>query len=425
LADEDILSDDLLRQLMSVGETDILVGIHTHNNAKTVGRVVQAIREGLLKFFPRERVAILNVDGGSQDGTTDLVRAAAISDVRDATPFYALRTLHCISSQYDNVPTAGKAMHIVVAASDLLRVKACAIVAPESFEIQPDWMNRLVRPIYREHYDFVAPVYGRQRFEGMLVTNLMYPMTRAVYGKPIREPRPGEFAFSDRLASQLIGHELWNQDAGRLGPEVCFTVSALADDARIFQTFLGPKGHVDHQPADLVSALRQTVAPLFWSMEATYDWWNTIGVLQTLPSDGPEFEVGMDPVQVDLTRLHQMFASGVVDLQDVLKSILSASTLAQLQAAAASGENNSQYTDELWVKVVYEFAASYHRSVINRDHIIQALAPLYRGRTYAFLTENMKASKEELQTHIEALCQAFERQKPYLLELWTAQERGS
>ena len=133
----------------------------------------------------------------------------------------------------------------------------------------------------------------------------------------------------------------------------------------------------------------------------------------------------MDPVHVDLTRLRQMFASGVTDLQDVLRSIVSASTLAQLQSAATNDGNNFQYTDELWVKVVYEFAASYHRSVINRDHIIQALAPLYRGRTYAFLTENMKASKEELQTHIEALCQAFERQKPYLLELWTAQERGS
>ena len=425
MADEDILSDDLLRQLISVGETDILVGIHTHNNAKTIGRVVQAVREGLLKHFPRERVAILNVDGGSQDGTTDLVRAAAISDVGDATPFYALRTLHCISSQYDSVPSAGKAMHIVVAASDLLRVKACAIVAPESFEIQPDWMNRLLRPIYGEHYDFVAPVYSRQRFDGMLVTNLMYPMTRAVYGKPIREPRPGEFAFSDRLVSDLVGHELWNQDAGRLGPEVCFTVSALADDARIFQTFLGPKGHVDQGPADLVPALRQTVAPLFWSMEATFDWWNTIGVLQALPSDGPEYEVSMDPVHVDLTRLHQMFTSGVTDLQDVLRSIVSASTLAQLQSAATNEGNNFQYTDELWVKVVYEFAASYHRSVINRDHIIQALAPLYRGRAYAFLTENLKASKDELAMHIESLCQTFERQKPYLLELWTAQERGS
>lgn len=425
MADEAILSDDLLRQLISVGEADILVGIHTHNNAQTISRVIQAVREGLLKFFPRERVAILNLDAGSQDGTTDLVRAAAISDVRDTTPFYALRTLHCISSQYDPAPSAGKAMHIVVAAADLLRVKGCAIVAPESSEIQPDWMNRLLRPIYREHYDFVAPVYCRQRFDGMLVTNLMYPMTRAVYGKPIREPRPGEFAFSERLVGDLIGHELWNQDAGRLGPEVCFTVSALADDARIFQTFLGPKGHVDHQPADLVPALRQTVAPLFWSMEVTYDWWNTIGVLQAVPSDGPEYEVGMDPVHVDLTRLHQMFASGVADLQDVLKSILSPSTLAQLQSAAALDSSNFQYSDELWVKVVYEFAASYHRSVISRDHIIQALAPLYRGRAYAFLTENLEASKDELVTHIEALCQSFERQKPYLLELWTAQERGS
>ena len=425
MADEDILSDDLLRQLMSVGETDILVGIHTHNNAKTVGRVVQVIREGMLKFFPRERIAILNVDARSQDGTAELVRAAAISDVGDATPFYALRTLHCISSQYNNVPSAGKAMHIVVAAADLLRVKGCAIVAPESSEIQPDWMNRLLRPIYREQYDFVAPVYCRQRFDGILVTNLMYPMIRAVYGKPIREPRPGEFAFSDRLVSELIGHELWNQDAGRLGPEVCFTISALADDARIFQTFLGPKGHADYQSADLVPALRRTVAPLFWSMEATFDWWNTIGVLQALPSDGPDYEVSMDPVHVDLTRLRQMFASGVTDLQDVLRSIVSASTLAQLQSAATNDGNNFQYTDELWVKVVYEFAASYHRSVINRDHIIQALAPLYRGRAYAFLTENLKASKDELAMHIETLCQTFERQKPYLLELWTAQERGS
>jgi hypothetical protein len=120
-----------------------------------------------------------------------------------------------------------------------------------------------------------------------------------------------------------------------------------------------------------------------------------------------------------------MFASGVVDLQDVLKSILSASTLAQLQFVAALDETNFQYSDELWVKVVYEFAASYHRSVINRDHIVQALAPLYRGRAYAFLTENLNASRDDLAEHIEALCRTFERLKPYLLECWTAQEGGS
>ena len=424
MADENILSDDLLRQLISVGEVDILVGLHTHNHAKTIGHVVQVIREGLLRYFPRERVAILNADGGSTDGTPDLVRAASISDARNASTLPTLRTLHCVSGQYSGDPSNGQAMHIVAAAADLLRAKACSVIAPESSEILPEWIDRLLRPIYRENFDFVTPVYRRHRFEGMLVTNLMYPMTRALYGKSIREPRPGEFAFSDRLATQLVGHELWNSDAGRLGPEVCFTMIALAEGLPIFQTFLGPKGRLEQQSSDLVPALRQALAPLFWSMEQTYASWSVNGEPQVVPTVGPEYEVTMDAVAIDRERLHQMFCSGVVDLESVLKSILLPNTLERLQSAAALEEDNFQYPDELWVKVVYEFAAAYHRSVISRDHIIQALAPLYRGRAYAFLMENLNASQEDTEAHIEALCVRFEHLKPYLLELWTAQEGG-
>ena len=36
MADESILSDDFIRQLIDVGEVDILVGVPTHNDAKTV-----------------------------------------------------------------------------------------------------------------------------------------------------------------------------------------------------------------------------------------------------------------------------------------------------------------------------------------------------------------------------------------------------
>lgn len=424
MADENILSDDLLRQLISVGEVDILVGLHTHNHAKTIGHVVQVIREGLLRYFPRERVAILNADGGSQDGTPDLVRAASISDVGGANTFHTLRTLHCVSSQYGSVPSAGQAMHIVIAAADLLRARACAVIAPESSDILPEWIDRLLRPICREHFDFVAPIYRRHRFEGILVTNLLYPMTRALYGKRIREPRPSEFAFSARLAGELVESELWGNDAGRLGPEVCITMASLSDGLRVSQTFLGAKGHLDQPSSDLIAALRQTVGPLFWSMEQYGAPWSGINEVQAVPTAGPEYEVTAEAVNVDRQRLHQMFCSGVVDLEQVLASILSPATLAQLQTAAAVEEEEFHYTDELWVKAVYEFAASYHRSVINRDHILQALAPLYRGRAYAYLTENSTASQEDLEAHNEALCLTFERLKPYLLGLWAAQERG-
>ena len=59
LAEDSFLTDDFLRQLINVGEVDILVGLPTHNNAKTVGPIVQSIQAGILRDFPRERAAII------------------------------------------------------------------------------------------------------------------------------------------------------------------------------------------------------------------------------------------------------------------------------------------------------------------------------------------------------------------------------
>src|SRR5438105_8241959 len=117
---------------MNVGEVDILIGVPTFNDAKTVGQVVQAIRAGLLKYFPRARSVIINADGGSRDGTQDLVRAASISDLSISADVHALRTLHSISTQYENGPSNGAALHTIFAAADLLQTKACAVISPES-----------------------------------------------------------------------------------------------------------------------------------------------------------------------------------------------------------------------------------------------------------------------------------------------------
>ena len=117
-------------------------------------------------------------------------------------------------------------------------------------------------------------------------------------------------------------------------------------------------------------------------------------------------------------QLYQMFTSGVSELQPVLKSILSPQTLLEIQNTTRAAEDNFLYSHELWVKTVYEFAASYHKSVINRDHIIQAMAPLYRGKMYTFLVENRDASGEEVEANVEALCRTFEGLKPSLLERW-------
>jgi glucosylglycerate synthase len=422
LAEESFLSDDFLRQLINVGEVDILVGLPTHNNAKTIGSIVQTIRSGILRCFPRERAVIINADGGSRDGTPELVTGVSIDDVRRASNIYALRTLHSISTTYASSPASGLALRTILTAADLLRAKACVVISPESEKLESDWLADLLRPVYRDGFDLVTPTFRRHKFEGLLITNLVYPMVRALYGVRIREPYTPEFGFSGPLGSQFLGHYVWNDGADGDGVELRFTLAAITGGNRTCQAFLGDKDHVERRAADLVPALRQTAGALFSALEPDFPVWSGVAGSQPIPTSGADQKVLLEPLRINRKRLREMFTVGVAELDSVFQSILSPSTLAELQRIAQLGEEEFHYPAELWVKTVYEFAASYQKSVISQDHIIQALAPLFRGRTYTFVIENRNASADEVENNIEALCLEFERLKPYLLQIWKSRE---
>jgi len=417
LAEEVLLNDEFLRQLMNVGEVDIVVGLPTYNNAKTIEPVVRAIQAGILKCFPRERVVIIGADGGSQDGTRDLVTGISIDDVWRASKVYALRTLPVVTTEYGHGPEHRLALRTILSAADLLRARACVVISPDSTTIEADWLQHLVQPIYKEDFDLVAPVYRRQKFAGLLMRNLLYPMTRAVYGSGIREPYASEFAISGRLATDFLGNEDWNGDGARSGPEIFVTIMAITGKYKVCQSFLGVKPAQDRS-SDLVEAMRRTVGPLFSSLDGKFGYWSSVTSCQQVPAFGPQSEVTLEPLTVDLARIREMFVTGVGELDAVFKSVLTESTLADLRRIAALDLSSFRYPAEMWAKTVFEFAASYHKSVISRDHIVQALVPLYRGRALTFLLENQEASAEEVERSVESLCGEFERLKPYLLEVW-------
>jgi len=422
LAEESFLTDDFVRQLIDVGEVDILVGLPTHNSAKTIGSIVHAIQSGILRGFPRERAVIINADGGSRDGTPQVVTGIAIDDVRPAANLHALRTLHSISTRYANSPASQVAFRTILAAAELLRAKACVMISPESVNIEPEWIFKLLRPIYHDGFDLLTPTYRRHKFEGLLITNLLYPMTRALYGLRIRETYSPEFAFSGRFGSQFLAQNIWNDGTGGAGVELRFTLAAITGKFRICQSFLGEKSHIERHAADLVPALRQTVGTLFSALEADFPIWSVVAGSRPVPTTGADQELVMDPLRINRKRLREMFTTGVAELESVFQSILAPSTLAELQSIARLGEEEFRYPAELWVRTVYEFAASYWKSVISRDHIIQALAPLFRGRAFTFLMENRNSSAQDVENNIEGLCLEFERLKPYLLQLWKSGE---
>ena len=422
MEDGNFLSDDFLRQLINVGEVDILVGLPTHNNATTVDSIVHTVRDGILRNFPRERVVIINADGGSRDGTPELITGISIDDVRRASTVYALRTLHAISTKYASTPNSEVALRTILAAAELLRAKTCIVISAETESITPEWISNLVRPVYYEGFDLVSPAYRRHKFDGLLMTNLLYPMIRALYGVKVREPYMPEFGFSGRLGSQFLGQNRWDDRIGEDGTELRLTLAAVTGGFRVCQSFLGKKDPVERRAADLIPALRHSVGVLFSVLEPDFNVWSTVSGTQEIPTIGTGPEVALDPLRVNRKRLWDMFVKGVSELESVFQTILSPPTLAELKRIAGLREQEFRFPEELWVKTVYEFAAAYQKSVINRDHIIQALAPLFRGRVFTFVVENRSGSASDVEKNIESLCLEFERLKPYLLEIWKSKQ---
>jgi hypothetical protein len=405
---------------MNVGEVDLLVALPTHNRAGTIANVVQAVRLGLLNVFPRERAALLIADFGSHDGSLDLAlqASASLPDGR----LQALRTFHTVTAECGRAGTPSF-YRLLLATADLLRARACAVIAP-SENMTSEWVGHLLAPIYRKNYDLVLPLYRRHKFDGLLLRTLLYPMVSAVCGKRIHEPYCTELGFSCKLGEESVLSDNWSRTVDEeSGTELTLVLSAITNGFRPCEVFLGPKE--DASTTDLVPALRQTVGTLFSFLDANSSHWEKIQGAEPVPIEigAPEFT--SEQARINPHRMYGMFQSGVHDLRDVLSSVLTPQTLSQLTECANQPNDTFRFADDLWAKTIYEFAASYHRSVISRDHIIQALAPLYRGKIYEFLTTNHQASIPEIEERVEAICAAFERNKPYLSQLWNGNGGGT
>jgi hypothetical protein len=401
---------------------DILVGMSSLNAANTVSHALDAIEESFQRNFVRQRVVIVNVGGGDKDEEDVVAEGHGNLTEKVRLPgILSLRTRHRVTANVSGTASPGVALRTVLAAADLLRARACAVVSPATSNLTPDSVANLLRPIYREKFDFVAPLYTRNKYQGLLARNLLYPMSRALFGCAIRELFSDEWGFSGRLAALCLNQDVWHEEAIQARPEAWMAISAISSDFRCCQAFLGEKPQATRGlGTDIVEVLRQTVGTLFWCLEARQSWWLDRGKPQPVPTFGPEHELSSDPTDLDRNRIFEMFRSGVTELEPILSSILDPETHAEIKGIVSLAEGKFRFKSDLWVRTLYDFAASYHHAVITRDHLVQALAPLYRGMTYSFLVEHSDSSPAEMEAASEMLCGEFELQKPYLMERWKA-----
>lgn len=417
--DEHVLPPSLAEELRELAPVDILVGIPSFNNAHTIGHVVRAIQAGFAKYFPDARTLLLNSDGGSTDDTQEVVRTTSLSDFGTILAAHPVHAVHRIVTPYHGVPGKGSALRTVFAAANALGASSCAVVDADLRSITPEWLDLLLSPVYRHGFDFVAPLYRRHKYDGTITNSIVYPLTRALYGKRVRQPIGGEFGFSGSLARHFLEHDVWHSDVARFGIDIWMTTTAITSGCGVCQSFLGAKIHDAKDPGvDLSEMLTQVVSSVFSLMEDHEPLWKGVHESEAVPLFGFEHTVGLEPIRVDVGRMVGNFRSGARDLASIWERILAPDTFSLVQNLVGASDERFRLPAPLWVKVVYDFAAAYHNPAINRDHLIRSLTPLYLGRTASFVNESEDADAAQVEDIIEGVCREFEDQKTYLVQRW-------
>ena len=130
-------------------------------------------------------------------------------------------------------------------------------------------------------------------------------------------------------------------------------------------------------------------------------------------------------VAVDHEKLIESYRLGYRELRDIWTRVLPPRTIIDLRRLMDGPAASFRLDDELWARIVYDFAIGYRLRVLAREHVLRSLVPLYLAWFASFIVEVRDLSADEVELRLERLCTAFEAQKPYLISKWRWPERLS
>ena len=455
-----VLTPTVRDQIARLGSADIMVGIPSFKNAATIGYVVRAAQAGLVQYFPDLRPVVVNSDAGSPDGTGRVVVETEppeyVEEILLTRPNHKLERVSLTYPEIDGVGGKGAALRTIFEIAAALDVQALVVVDSDLRSIVPEWIELLSGPILKGGYDYVSPLYARYKYDGTITNTVTYPLTRALYGKRIRQPIGGDFGVSGDLVRHYLTLDDWTDDVSKFGIDIWMTTSALTGWYAICQTRLGAKIHDPKDPgADLGPMFRQVVGTILRLAATHPENWLSIHGSHDVPAYGFERIIDPPPLEVNTLRLLSEFHAGSLTLAEMWRSMLSpdsvdavlelaeeagrlgdaaraklgiggdvastsATTLEMAEAASAF-----HFPDDLWARVIYDLVLTARNPPHPLESLVAALVPIYFGRVGSFVIENRHITTEQAEERVERQAREFELLKPYLVQRWTGATDGA
>jgi len=175
-----------------ITKADLVVCIPSYKEADSIAFPVEKASEGLVKYFPDHRSVIINCDNDSPDGTK-----GAFLNTPTQVPKIYLSTPAGVKGKGNNF------RNLFQKVVDL-EAQAVVVVDADLKSVTPEWIKRLGEPLFTD-YTYVAPLYVRHKYDGTITNGIAYPLSRALYGRRVRQPIGGDFGFSGELGKGGTG----------------------------------------------------------------------------------------------------------------------------------------------------------------------------------------------------------------------------
>ncbi|MFP4037926.1 MAG: glycosyltransferase [Desulfobacteraceae bacterium] len=391
---------------------DMVVCVPSYNEADSIAYPVRQADLGLAKFFPELKSVIINCDNNSPDGTKE-----AFLGTDTEKPKIYLSTPPGVKGKGNNFRNLFEKVLE-------LEAKAVVVVDADLESITPQWIKHLGEPLFND-FEYVAPLYVRHKYDGTITNGIAYPLTRALYGRRVRQPIGGDFGFSGNLAEVYLESEIWDEATANFGIDIWMTTLAISQGVPICQSFMGrPKVHRPKDPAGSLGPMfRQVIGTIYTLMCRFEDLWARVKYSKPTAIYGFGLgEVEMPPkVDVDSRKLFEQFHQGFEDYLGVWEQALSEDIYRKLVEIRGMKDRVFNFPTDLWARILYDMGVAYRDRVQEPDVLMDSLIPLYYGRTLSFVKKTRRMSTQQAEETIEEDCVTFELTKPYLLKRWSGE----
>ena len=403
-------------KIEQVDSADLVVGVLAELDQEGLAAVCDAL--GTLPGSPR--VVVLRDDRAANPGQSNVEPATPSASSCHLVPWSLL------GSATPGMPVVGTsaAYQSVFAASEKFGARACCVIASSLETATPGWVREMAQPLVERSLDLVVPHYARRKFAGLLNSSIISPLMRCLYGKRINNPMGPDLGLSRRLFQKMLGPE---RGAGVGGNPVHSLASvapaALCENLQVCEVHLPARSYPPTDWMNISSLLAQILSPIFLDMERNAACWQRMRTSVSVPAIGEPLLVSQDTGTVDISRMMESFQLGVRDLQEIWGLVLPPSTLFELRKLARLPSEQFRMPDELWVRIVYDFALAHRLRTISRDHLLKSMTPLYLAWVSSYAHDVETAGRTALEERLERLSVAYEAGKTYLVSRWRWPDR--